>query len=83
DIIGTMSNTLILVYIGSALPLMLLFLAYDISFIELVNNDIIASEIIRALSGSIGLIMAIPVSVLISASMFDRKYVMRLKNKRI
>ncbi len=83
DIIGTMSNTLILVYIGSALPLMLLFLAYDISFIELVNKDIIASEIIRALSGSIGLIMAIPVSVLISASMFDRKYVMRLKNKRI
>lgn len=83
DIIGTMSNTLILVYIGSALPLMLLFLAYDISFIELVNKDIIASEIIRALSGSIGLIMAIPVSVFISAGVFDRKYVMRLKNKRI
>ncbi len=83
DIIGTMSNTLILVYIGSALPLMLLFLAYDISFIELVNKDIIASEIIRALSGSIGLIMAIPVSVFISASIFDRRYIMRLKNKRI
>jgi len=83
DIIGTMSNTLILVYIGSALPLMLLFLAYDISFIELVNKDIIASEIIRALSGSIGLIMAIPVSVLISASIFDRKYVMGLKDKKL
>ncbi len=83
DIIGTMSNTLILVYIGSALPLMLLFLAYDISFIEVINKDIIASEIIRALSGSIGLIMAIPVSVYISASMYDRKYVMRLKNKKL
>jgi len=79
DIIGTMSNTLILVYIGSSLPLMLLFMAYDISFIELINKDIIASEIIRALSGSIGLIMAIPVSVFISASMFDRRYIMRLK----
>jgi len=79
DIMGTMSNTLILVYIGSTLPLMLLFLAYDISFIELINKDIIASEIIRALSGSIGLIMAIPISVFISASLFDRRYVMRLK----
>ena len=79
DIMGTMSNTLILVYIGSALPLMLLFLAYDISFIELINKDMIASEIIRALSGSIGLIIAIPISVLISASLFERKYIMRLK----
>jgi len=79
DIIGTMSNTLILVYIGSSLPLMLLFMAYDISFIELINKDIIASEIIRALSGSIGLIIAIPISVFISASMFDRRYIMRLK----
>jgi len=79
DIMGTMSNTLILVYIGSSLPLMLLFMAYDISFIELINKDIIASEIIRALSGSIGLIIAIPISVLVSASLFERRYVMKLK----
>ena len=51
----------------------------DISFIELINKDMIASEIIRALSGSIGLIIAIPISVLISANLFERKYVMRLK----
>lgn len=72
DIIGTMSNTLILVYIGSSLPLMLLFLAYDVSFIELINKDIIASEVIRALSGSIGLILAIPITVFISANLFKR-----------
>ncbi|MBA7565045.1 hypothetical protein ES708_06716 [subsurface metagenome] len=75
DIIGTMSNTLILVYIGSSLPLMLLFMAYDISFIEIVNRDMIASEIIRALAGSIGLILAIPVTVLISANLFNREYI--------
>lgn len=83
DIIGTMSNTLILVYIGSSVPLMLLFLAYDIKFIEIINKDIIASEIIRALSGSIGLILAIPITVLISASMFDRKYISRARHKKL
>jgi len=75
DIIGTMSNTLILVYIGSSLPLMLLFMAYDISFIEIVNKDMIASEIIRALAGSIGLILAIPITVLVSANLFNREYI--------
>jgi len=82
DIIGTMSNTLILVYIGSALPLMLLFLAYDISFVEIINKDIIASEIIRALSGSIGLIAAIPITVFISANIFGRRYVRRAMHKK-
>jgi len=77
DIIGTMSNTLILVYIGSSLPLMLLFMAYDLPFIELINKDIIASEVIRALSGSMGLIIAIPVTVFVSAGMFGIKYTRR------
>jgi uncharacterized membrane protein len=77
DIIGTMSNTLILVYIGSSLPLMLLFLAYDVPFIEIINKDIIASEVIRALSGSIGLIIAIPITVFVSAGLFGIRYVGR------
>lgn len=83
DIIGTMSNTLILVYIGSSVPLILLFLAYDIQFIEIINKDIIASEIIRALSGSIGLILAIPITVLISASMFGRRYISSARHKKL
>lgn len=81
DIIGTMSNTLILVYIGSSLPLMLLFMAYDISFIEIVNKDMIASEIIRALAGSIGLILAIPITVLVSANLFNREYIRSARHK--
>ncbi|MBM3699674.1 MAG: YibE/F family protein [Actinobacteria bacterium] len=74
DIIGTMSNTLILVYVGSSLPLILLFVAYKIPFIEIINKDMVASEIIRALSGSIGLILAIPLTVFISASLYSIDY---------
>ena len=83
DIIGTMSNTLILVYIGSSVPLMLLLLAYEIPFIEIINKDLIASEIIRALSGSMGLILAIPITVFVSAGMFNRKYISRAKHRKI
>jgi len=70
DIIGTMSNTLILVYVGSSLPLILLFMAYKIPFIDIINKDMIATEIIQALSGSIGLILAIPITVFVSANFY-------------
>jgi len=67
DIIGTMSNTLILAYVGSSIPLLLLFLAYQTPFARVINLDIIATEIVRAVSGSIGLAATIPVTVLVSA----------------
>ncbi|OQY09594.1 MAG: YibE/F family protein [Fusobacteriia bacterium 4572_132] len=66
DIMGSMSNTLILAYTGGALHLMLLFNAFNLKFVEIVNMDVIASEIIRAIAGSIGLIMAIPLTAFIS-----------------
>lgn len=60
DIMGTMTNTLILAYTGASIPILLIFMAYDASLIEIVNLDIIATEIIRAITGSIGIVLAIP-----------------------
>lgn len=68
DIMGTMSNTLILAYTGGSLQLMLLFLAYDIPLIEIINRDMIASEVVRALAGSIGLICTIPLTALVAST---------------
>lgn len=62
DIIGTMSDTLILAYTGSALPLLILIAAHDQSLIKIINLDMIASEVVRALAGSIGLILAVPIT---------------------
>lgn len=64
DVIGTMTDTLILAYAGSSLPLMLLFMAYDTPLGQIVNWDMIASEILRAIAGSIGIIIAVPMTVL-------------------
>jgi uncharacterized membrane protein len=68
DIMGTMSNTLILAYAGGSLHLMLLFIAYNYTFTEIINLDMIATEIIRALAGSIGLILTIPLTALVSGT---------------
>jgi uncharacterized membrane protein len=64
DIMATMSNTLILAYAGGSLQLMLLLMAYDIPFTEIVNADFMASEVLRALAGSIGLIFTIPITAI-------------------
>ncbi|MDP3486356.1 MAG: YibE/F family protein [Bacillota bacterium] len=67
DIMGTMANTLILAYTGGALSLLLLVRAYEIEFIRLINMDAIASEVLRALAGSVGLVATIPITALAAA----------------
>ncbi|NLV88819.1 MAG: YibE/F family protein [Tissierellia bacterium] len=78
DIMGTMTNTLILAYTGSSIPLLLLFMAYDISLVEIMNLDIIATEAVRSLAGSIGLVLTIPVTAVIG-SILTKKQNKRLK----
>lgn len=67
DIMGTMSNTLILAYLGGSINLILVFLVYNESLLAFVNMDPIASEVVRAMAGSIGLILTIPLTALIKA----------------
>lgn len=62
DIMGTMANTLILAYTGGAIPLLLVFLAYETPFLKIINLDLIATEVVRALVGSVGLILAVPIT---------------------
>ncbi|MFZ2664265.1 MAG: YibE/F family protein [Patescibacteria group bacterium] len=71
DHIASMINTLILVYTGASLPLLLLFTDSTRTFSEVVNYEIISSEIIRTLLGSIGLILAVPITTAIAAFVAD------------
>ncbi|MGO1470583.1 MAG: YibE/F family protein [Tissierella sp.] len=72
DIMGTMTNTLILAYAGSSIPVLLLFMAYETSITKILNLDIIATEIIRSLSGSIGLILTIPITALVASFLIKK-----------
>lgn len=73
DVMGTMTNTLILAYTGSSIPLLLLFMAYETSFVKILNLDIIATEVIRSLAGSIGLVVAIPLTAMVSSLLIKKE----------
>jgi uncharacterized membrane protein len=74
DVMGTMSNTLILAYMGSSLPLVLLLSAQtNIPLLHVMNLNLIVTEFARAVTGSIGLICAIPLTSLITALFLSRE----------
>lgn len=73
DHIASMINTLIMVYTGASLPLLLLFTDSSHTFSQVINYEIVASEIIRTLIGSIGLILAVPVTTFIAASIAENQ----------
>ena len=73
DIMGTMANTLILAYIGSALAGVLLMVAYNSAMIDLFNREMIVVECLQALAGSIGILMALPFTALICALLYQSK----------
>jgi uncharacterized membrane protein len=74
DHISSMVNTLVLVYTGAALPLLLLFINSPRPFLELINYEIVADEIVRTLVGSLGLILAVPITTFF-ASLAAKRHV--------
>lgn len=66
DHIASMINTLILVYAGASFPLLLLFNQSSESLSLVLNYELIADEVVRTLTGSIGLIMAVPLTTLLA-----------------
>ncbi|MDX9916711.1 MAG: YibE/F family protein [Gudongella sp.] len=76
DVMGTMVNTLILAYTGTSIPMLLLFMAYETELAKVFNLDIIATEVVRSLAGSIGLILTIPIT-----AFFASRYTKRQKDR--
>ncbi len=62
DHVASTVNTLALAYAGAALPLLLLFVLSAQSLGTVANSEVVASEIVRTLVGSIGLVAAVPVT---------------------
>ncbi|MCB9813279.1 MAG: YibE/F family protein [Pseudomonadales bacterium] len=74
DHVASLVNTLIFAYAGTSLPLFLLFTLYRTQPTwVIINSEIIAEEIIRTLVGSIALVMAVPITTLISAYLITKK----------
>lgn len=63
DLIGTMVNTLILAFAGGSFTLIMMIFGLSMSFRQLINIPLIGIEIVQGLSGSIGIIMTVPLSI--------------------
>lgn len=72
DMMGTMSNTLILAFTGGAINTLVLFYAYAYSYMQIINMYDIAIEIIQGLSASLGVVLTVPFVSLVGAWMITR-----------
>lgn len=82
DHVASLVNTLVLAYAGANLPLFLLFILNEQSpdWVTL-NSDILVEEIVRTLAGSIGLVLAVPLSSFIAATVVSRGKLSKDKSK--
>ncbi len=71
--IGALVNTLAIAYVGVSLPLLLLFSQSSAGVWEMVNQEIFSTEIIRIMIGSIGLVLAVPITTFISVFVLVRR----------
>lgn len=67
DILGTMTNTLVLAYTGSLMPLTLVYMGLNVGLFRSFNFEVAAVEITRALVGSLAMLFAIPLTAFFSA----------------
>lgn len=65
DTIGTMTNTLILAFAGGSLSILILIFSANMPFNKMINLDLLGIEIIQGLSGSIGIVLAVPITAFV------------------
>lgn len=75
--VGSMINTLFLAYTGAALPLLLLFSLKQppfLTFSQVINYELIATEFVRTFIGSIGITLAMPISTYLAVKFFIARH---------
>lgn len=70
DMMGTDSNTLILAFVGTEIAELVLDFTYDLSPLYIINSNNIGISIMKGLSGSFGIVLSVPITVLIASLMF-------------
>ena len=73
DMMGTMTNTLILAYMGGSLVLVMLMSVTGNDLRHVINTEMLLEEILRAISGSFGLVTTIPFTTLVASLMMGKR----------
>ncbi len=67
DHVASTVNTLALAYAGASLPLLLLFVESNQTLGRVLTSEVVATELVRTLVGSIGLVAAVPITTMLAA----------------
>jgi uncharacterized membrane protein len=73
DTVGTMTNALIMAFLGSDFSLMIFLFARDLTFYHLYSTAFFALETISGLSASIGMVLAVPITDYIATTLISTK----------
>ena len=73
DMVGTMTNTLILAFLGSGFTLILYLYSLGLSFRQLMSSAYVSMEVVSGVASSVGVILSIPLTALITAAVFTRE----------
>ncbi len=76
--LSSMVNTLFLAYAGASLPLLILFSVKQppfLTFNQVIDNEMMATEIVRTFTGSIGLVLAVPIATFLAV-----QFIKKIKN---
>ena len=73
DMIGTMTNTLILAFTGSAFITLLVFLSYQVQPAQLFNSNYLTIEIAQGICGTFGIVLTVPATSMIAAVLLAKK----------
>ena len=73
DMMGTDSNTLILAFAGGSISMLVLDYAYDLPWLQIINSNNIGIAIMQGLSGSFGIVLAVPVTVALAVALYTWK----------
>jgi uncharacterized membrane protein len=67
DHVSATVNTLVLAYVGASLPILLIFSSSDLAVGEALSTEVVATQVVATLVGSIGLIAAVPLTTALAA----------------
>ena len=70
DMMGTDSNTLILAFAGGSISMLVLDYAYNLPYRQIINSNNIGIAIMQGLSGSFGIVLAVPVTVALAVLLY-------------
>ncbi len=72
DHVASTVNTLFLAYAGASLPLLLLFSVGRVPALDVANSEVVATEIVRTLVGSIGLVASVPLTTWLAVAVVGK-----------